>query len=85
MTDEWEGYIECPDCDGNGIIWNNNDASSGQSCQCEECDGEGWRAPTQAEYDELCELAETAAKDNADDEGDHRYQSWKDDQMERDL
>lgn len=69
--------IECPDCDGEGVIWNNNDASSGQSVQCDECHGEGWREATQAEINELCELAETAAQDRADEEGDHKHEQMR--------
>lgn len=54
MTDIPE--IECPDCDGEGRIWNNADPTSGQSVDCEECRGTGWRTMTADE----CEDAYTA-------------------------
>lgn len=41
--------IECPDCDGEGRIWNNADPTSGQSVDCDTCDGTGWREPTEEE------------------------------------
>ena len=41
--------IECRDCDGEGVIWNNADPTSGQSVACEACKGEGWREPTDEE------------------------------------
>lgn len=45
--------IECPDCDGTGDIWNNNDPTSGQRVDCDECKGTGWRAPTDEERDDM--------------------------------
>lgn len=33
---------ECRACDGEGIIWNNADPTSGQWCDCPDCHGEGW-------------------------------------------
>ena len=56
-------YIECQDCDGEGVIWNNADPTSGQSVQCYACHGEGWREMTEDEandaaadaWSDLCE------------------------------
>jgi DnaJ-class molecular chaperone len=53
MSDE----IECPDCDGEGRIWNNCDPTSGQSVDCDACNGKGWREPTQDEADNMAEDA----------------------------
>ena len=47
--------IECLDCDGHGVIWNNADPTSGQSVDCDACAGAGWRQPT---ADEAADLAE---------------------------
>lgn len=47
--------MECPDCDGEGVIWNNADPTSGQCVDCDACHGEGWRQPT---ADEAADLAE---------------------------
>lgn len=47
--------IECPDCDGDGRIWNNADPTSGQVVDCDACHGEGWREPT---ADEAADMAE---------------------------
>lgn len=57
--------IQCDACDGEGVIWNNNDASSGQGVQCEECKGEGWREATQ---DELNDMAADAYSDMCESE-----------------
>lgn len=61
MTEENE--IECTDCDGEGIIWNNADPTSGQSVQCDHCFGAGWRPETDEEandraadaFSDMCE------------------------------
>ena len=54
MIDE----IECPDCDGMGRIYNNNNDPLGrQYFDCEECGGTGWREPTQDEADNMAEDA----------------------------
>lgn len=35
-----EYWLEnCDECDGEGLIWNNNDLSSGQCVSCENCGG----------------------------------------------
>lgn len=47
--------IECTQCDGEGIIWNNADPTSGQSVDCDACHGEGWREPTADEASDMAE------------------------------
>lgn len=55
--------VECTACEGEGIIWNNADPTSGQSCQCDECHGNGWRPETDEEandraadaFSDMCE------------------------------
>ena len=49
--------IECNDCQGEGIIWNNADPTSGQSVDCDACHGEGWREPTADEASDMAEAA----------------------------
>lgn len=31
----------CPECDGDGCFWNNNDPTSGQRVDCDNCGGTG--------------------------------------------
>ena len=57
MTYDPNPTIECPDCDGEGEIWNNADPTSGQSVECDACHGEGWREPTDAEAADIAEAA----------------------------
>ncbi len=44
--------IECPDCEGEGRIWNNADPTSGQCAACDACGGGGWREETDEERDD---------------------------------
>ena len=41
MTDVPEGAIECPNCNGFGIVAKVIDWQT-QSVDCERCDGDGW-------------------------------------------
>ena len=50
------GETECHDCEGEGRIWNNADPTSGQSVDCDCCDGTGWREPTQKKINDMAEL-----------------------------
>lgn len=75
MTDQ----IECPDCDGEGVVKNPNIYGYGfrpdpadttpspepTRINCAACVGEGWRAPTD---DELADMAERQAEDAASGE-----------------
>lgn len=35
------GPVACRECHGEGLIWNNADPTSGQSVDCEHCEGSG--------------------------------------------
>ncbi len=60
---EFTNEIECPECEGEGRFWNNADPTSGQSVDCDACNGHGWREMTEEEandaaanaWSDLCE------------------------------
>ena len=60
---DYHQEIECHECEGEGVIWNNADPTSGQSVICDECNGVGWRLETEEEandrasdaFSDMCE------------------------------
>lgn len=57
MAHDPDYETECDECNGEGMIWNNADPTSGQGYECEKCNGTGWREMTD---DEIADAAESA-------------------------